>query len=174
MISIAVDLDTTLNNMEQKWIKRYNEIYNDNLEMFTDWDITKFVKPECGDKIFDILGEPNFFFECGIKEYAADVMQYLNDNYDIYIVTAYTANACVDKIRWIEKYLPFFDKKKVVFCNHKGLINTDWLIDDGPHNLEAFKNKKVIFDMPYNQCVHINDAFVAFDWIDIGKIFKTN
>ena len=30
-LTIAVDLDTTLNNLEEVWVDRYNKDYNDTL-----------------------------------------------------------------------------------------------------------------------------------------------
>jgi len=164
-LTIAVDLDSTLNNLNEVWIKRYNELYSDNLKQFDNWDVTLSVKPECGGKIFDILGEKNFFYNLGIREFAPIVMEYICRYYDVYIVTAYTASTCVDKVKWVEKYLPFFDKKKIVFCNDKHLFNADILIDDAPHNLEAFPNRTVCFDMPYNKNVICD--YRAKDWKDI-------
>lgn len=167
--SIAIDLDSTLNNLDEVWVQRYNELYNDNLKHFTCWDVTKCVKPECGKKIFDILLEPEFFFRLGLKDGAYDAFKFLNSEYDCYIVTAYTHTTCVDKVRWVNKHFPFFDSSKVVFCNNKGLIDADYIIDDAPHNIEAFKGTGILIDMPYNQdfegkCIRIGN------WGDIFSI----
>lgn len=53
----AVDVDDVCLDLNSVWLEDYNQVYNDNLktEDITDWIITKFVKPECGNKIFDLL-----------------------------------------------------------------------------------------------------------------------
>lgn len=54
MISIAVDLDSTLNNFDVVWINDYNKIYNDNLtiEDMISWNAHEYVK--CDKKVYDI------------------------------------------------------------------------------------------------------------------------
>ena len=168
-LTIAVDLDSTLNNLNQVWITKYNEIYNDTLKCFNEWNVVNCVKPECGYKIFDILWGKDFFYNLGINDGAKYTMSMLCENHDVYIVTAYTANTCVDKVRWVQKYLPFFDINKIVFCNNKSLFKADVLIDDAPHNLESFPNTTICFDMPYNREVKSN--WRAFSWLDINNIF---
>ena len=96
-------------------------------------------------------------------------MENVCTEHNVYIVTAYTVTTCVDKVKWIRKYLPSFDKKNVVFCNDKNLINADVLIDDAPHNLESFPNKTICFDMPYNKEAKCD--YRAFSWDDINNIF---
>jgi 5'-nucleotidase len=54
---ILVDVDSTIADLVPEWLRIYNKIYNDNLTIddITSWAIHKFAKPECGDKIYDIL-----------------------------------------------------------------------------------------------------------------------
>jgi len=168
-LTIAVDLDSTLNNLNHVWIVRYNQMYNDTLDCFSEWNVLNCVKPECGNKIFDILLSKDFFSNLGMQSGADEVMERLCKEHDVYIVTAYTVTTCIDKVKWIRKYLPFFDIKNVVFCNDKNLINADVLIDDAPHNLESFQNTTICFDMPYNKEAKCD--YRAFSWDDINNIF---
>lgn len=173
MKKIAIDLDTTLNNLEEVWLNRYNEDYDDNLKEFGHWNVEKNIKKECGIKIYDYLLEPNFFYNLNIKPNAKNVVEKLNNKHELYIVTAYHPATCVDKVKWVNKHLPFFNSKNVIFCNNKSLINADYLIDDGPHNILGFKQKSIIIDMPYNRHVKLNDRRVRVNnWLDIKKYFK--
>lgn len=169
--TIGIDLDTTLNNIEEKWLQLYNEDYNDNISsnQLLDWDITRFIKPECGGKIYDYLDLPNFFFELDIKPYANEVVEWLTNYFSLYIVTSYKPHLCVDKVRWIEKHLPCINPGNIIFCNNKGTLNLDYLIDDGGHNLESFKQTGIVFDMPYNR--YLLDYKRAYNWLDIKNIF---
>ncbi len=128
---LGIDLDTTLNNLNEVWLKQYNEDYDDNLTEFATWNVDKHVKPECGQKIFSYLHEPDFFYNLDIREDASEVVDYISKYFDLYIVTAYSVDTCVDKVKWVEKYLPYFDVRNIVFCNDKSIPNLEYLIDDG-------------------------------------------
>lgn len=171
--TIGIDLDTTLNNLNQVWINKYNEDYNDNLTEFKNWNVEKSVKKECGKKIFNYLKEPKFFYNLDINQGAKDVIKYLSEHYELYIVTAYFAESCVDKKNWVEKHLPFFDIKNLIFCNNKGKIDLDYLIDDGPHNILDFKHKGIIYDMAYNQDLDDDSIYARVkNWEEIKNLFE--
>ena len=174
---LGIDLDTTLNNLIDIWLERYNKEYGDKLKEYPTWDIDKWVKPECGKKIFNYLHEPNFFYNLDIRENAKEVIEYLSKHFDIYIVTAYTADTCFDKARWVNKYLPNFDIKNIIFCNDKSVLNLDYLIDDGPHNIVGFKQTGIVYDMPYNRYLENYDWLTfprVYDWMDIKNLFIKN
>jgi 5'-nucleotidase len=174
---LGIDLDTTLNNLNEEWLRRYNDDYDDNLKEYPTWDINKWVKPECGEKIFNYLHEPNFFYNLGIRENAKEVFEFLSNYFDIYIVTAYSVDACVDKVRWVEKHLPNFNVENIIFCNDKSVLNLDYLIDDGPHNIVGFKQIGIIYDMSYNRYLKNCDWTIlprVCDWLDIKNLFVEN
>jgi 5'-nucleotidase len=170
---IGIDLDTTLNNLEEVWLERYNKDYNDNLtpEDMIDWDVTKYVKPECGTKMFQYLWEPGFFRNLSIKPHAREVCEFLNQYYDLYIVTACHPKAVLDKWEWVQEHLPFMDYRHFIPLTDKSLIQMDYLIDDGPHNIEAFKNGvPIVIDMPYNR--HLGYRYIRCrDWVDVLMFF---
>ena len=64
---IGIDLDSTLNNLDKVWLDRYNNDYNDNIKEWSQWDMEKIVKPECGKKIYNYLHEKNFFLNLDIQ-----------------------------------------------------------------------------------------------------------
>lgn len=172
-LTIAVDLDTTLNNLEEVWIDRYNKDYNDTLtpDDLVVWDTSNIVKPECGKKVYDYLNEPGFFLSLAIKKDARRVMEYLQTFADVYIVTAYHHKSCSDKGDWVEKYLPNFNLRNLVFLNDKFMFNADILIDDGAHNIEAYKHDVILFNAPHNQ--HLEDRFIRLhNWLEIEAHFK--
>ena len=169
--TLGIDLDDTSNNLCDVWIERYNKDYNDNITEFWDWDCTKCVKPECGEKIYDYLSEPLFFYNLGIKDNAREVIDLLFEEFEIYIVTSYRAKTCVDKTNWIKKYLPNIKVENIIFCNNKGLLNLDFLIDDGLHNIEAFKQKAIIFNHAHNKDYNGDEVRVN-NWLEIKELFK--
>lgn len=177
--SIGIDLDSTLNCLEQRWIiERYNQDFSDNLtreDMFC-WEVETYIKSECGKNIYNYLQEPNFFKTLGIKPHAQEVTKWLSQYFDLYVVTAYTPKVCVDKAGWIEDHFPHISQKNIIFCNSKGLIHTDLLIDDGGHNiLEYHEGNKsglpIIFDAPWNRYLK-NDFLRVYDWLEVKEYIK--
>lgn len=176
MKTIGIDMDSVLNNLDEIWIlDLYNKEYGDNLkyEDMICWDVEKYVKPECGKKIYDFLLRPSFFFNLNPKPDSQRVTEKLSQRYDIYIVTAYHPKTVVDKVAWIEKYYPHINPKKIIFCNNKGLIHTDYLIDDGGHNILDYHNNgglnPIVFNAPWNQYLPKNFNRVK-DWQQIETI----
>lgn len=170
--SIAIDLDSVLNRLDDVWYARYNELYDDNLQPndIKSWDIHNFVKPECGRKIYDILLEPYLFRGLPVMEGAIDALTYLTQHYDVYIVSSAHPATCADKAGWLAEHFPMIDQGNIIFCHPKHLINTDYLVDDGPHNIEGFKQEAIIFDQPWNQ--HINGFVRFYNWDQITRFFE--
>lgn len=178
---LLLDLDSCLNNLDEVWLRYYNKDYNDNLttEDMIRWETYTVVKPECGHKIYDYLLLPGFFRDLGIKPNAYEVTKWLQQYVDIYIVTAYIVSTCVDKIEWIKKRLPHIDTEKVIFCNNKGLLKAQYMIDDGSHNILNFHKTNpcglpIILDAAWNR--DLKDKYNKFvrvkDWLEIQEVFE--
>lgn len=172
---IGIDLDSTLNNLVEVWVKKYNEEYDDNLtsKKIIKWEMDELVKPECGKKIFNYLHDPMLFYNLDIKDGAKKTIDFLSKNYELYIVTAYTPDTCLDKSNWIKKHKLKINDKNVIFINNKSLLDLDYLIDDGPHNFEHFTGTGLVFDMPYNRHVNGDNLKRVKTWKDIRKFFDS-
>lgn len=170
---IGIDLDSTLNNLDKVWLDRYNNDYNDNIKEWSQWDMEKIVKPECGKKIYNYLHEKNFFLNLDIQPNAKEVVEQLSEDYELYVVTAYVPDTCIDKVNWIKKQKLNIDEKNIIFINNKGLLQLDYLIDDGPHNFENFKGTGLVYDMPYNKNIkNSSNRFRVKSWEDVDKFFN--
>lgn len=175
MKTIALDLDSVLNNLEYKWmLTDYNNEYNDNLQLedLIDWDVSKVVKPECGEKIYDFLARPSYFFNLSPKPMSQETTKELVKKYEIYIVTAYSPFAVLDKVNWLALHFPHIKQKNIIFCNSKGLIKTNILIDDGGHNILDYHNNggnnPIVFDRPWNR--HLPNTFKRCkNWQEIAE-----
>ena len=180
MKTIGIDMDDVLNTLVDEWILNiYNKEYGDTLTIkdVNDWDVTKYVKPECGSKIYDILLRPDFFEHLPVKLYAQEVTKRLSEQYDLYVVTAYSPKTVVNKVNWLAKHFPHINTKHIIFCNAKGLIKTDYLIDDGPHNILDYHNNggtnPIVFDRPWNHS--LPSTFNRVDnWLQIEKLLCIN
>jgi len=176
-MKIAIDLDNTINDLMTPWLAWYDEKYDDGLSIddITDWDITRFVN--CGDEIYDFLSIPGSFLNTLIQPGAASVMEWLNDRFDTYIVTACTFNGkngrvFEEKSTWIQNHLPFINLRQVIFAHDKSVIDADYMIDDGLHNLRNFRGTGIVFDRPWNRKTLIYRIYRrVYNWLDIKWYF---
>lgn len=151
---IAVDQDNVIADLLTEWLYRYNNDYNDNLtkEQVTMWNWHSLTKPECGEKIYDYLDDPDLFLNLPVIEHSQEVLETLNHYYDIYIVTSpFNFNNIVPKAKWLEKHFPFIPRERYVFTRDKSIIKASALIDDKPKNLETFEGLRVLFTAPHNK-----------------------
>ena len=53
-LTILVDMDSIAADLQEKWYGAYNKRYNDTITVddILSWDTHKYVKPECGKKIY--------------------------------------------------------------------------------------------------------------------------
>lgn len=171
--TIAIDLDSTLNNLDDVWTEIVSRDYNCTLTRadMKNWDSSTWCPPGCED-IFYPLREPGFFDSLGVQPHAQDVVAYLAEHYELFIATAYHPNTCIDKTNWIKRHFPMINDKHIIFINPKNLLNTDYLIDDGPHNIEGFKQTGLLIDAPWNE--HLGDHYPRFmNWLQIKVFFES-
>ena len=170
-MKIGIDLDGTLSDMHAPWLAIYNERFGDNLtkEDLHGWDIDRYVKPECGEKVFEILDEPGFFRNAPVQPFAQEALTLLRKDHTLYVVTAYYhLNAVMEqKIGWLLEHFPMIDPKNIIFCNPKSLLSgLDLLIDDSPKNIEMFPNAVLVYKHKWNECLGNKFPFLE-SWKDI-------
>lgn len=173
---VKLDMDGVILDLHKRWIDAYNDKYNDTLdpEKVDHWGIEKFVKPECGEKIFDLLGKPGLFLYSDPVEGSVDGVKSLIDaGHKVVVVTAnanHLASIYTEKIAWLKKHMPFIDIRDVIIAFKKQYICGDVIIDDAPHNIENDKQcgiSTVVFDAPYNKTVDADCRMCSWDQLDL-------
>jgi len=159
---ILVDVDDTLANLVEEWLRLYRIDYDDNLSSsdITDWDISKFVKPECGKDIYDYLTRSDLYDNVKPID-LTDSLFYIKllrqCNHRIIFATTAVISHAGQKYRWLQKY-GFLPKDELIPINYcelgdKTLLNVDVIVDDKILTVEQFaKMGKVsfLFDRPHN------------------------
>lgn len=131
------------------------------------------------------LLQHNFYDYCELKPHAAEVIEKLNNNYDVYICTSYIVKEIVDesgiflpyKCEYLKRNLPFISPYKYIFASEKNIFNFDIKIDDKMENLGG-NNTKFLFSAFHN--LKISDKELALSnivrvlgWDDIAdKLLK--
>lgn len=150
--TIAVDMDEVIADLLGHWIEAINEYEGESLkrEEILDWDMTKYVS--CGKKVYTHLTYDLFRNLPVIKD-SQRVVKELMKEYEVYIVSTATNHpeSMLAKLEWLKEHFPFISSDNVVLCGNKRIINTDFMIDDGMHNLESFKGTGILFDAPHNR-----------------------
>jgi 5'(3')-deoxyribonucleotidase len=150
---LAIDMDEVMANPN----KRFSEWY----ERDTGIKITEEDLYRTGKKFYHYSGDPNhrnylhekgFFKELPLMEDSQEVVEWLSEHYEIFIVTAAMEfrNCLEDKYDWLKKYFPFLPWRNFVFCGRKDMIVADYLIDDHVRNLEGFSGQGVLYHAPHN------------------------
>lgn len=177
MKRILLDVDGVVADTIPVWLGFYNTDYNDSLTIddITDWGLHKFVKPECGKKIYDYLYLDNLYDNVKQIQGAREGFELLSANdYDVVFVSS---GFQPSKYRWMQRngFLKAekweFDPKLVI-AHDKSLIKGEVMIDDGVHNLKAFDGTRVLFDQPWNREAYRTPYFYvrALSWEHIVEM----
>lgn len=168
---IAMDVDGVIADLAPAWLARYNHDYNDNLKPsdLTGWDTHKFVKPECGFKMYDYLKDPHLYDDVLPTDGALDAINILKaHDYRIVYVTVTPIDASGRKFFWLRQYTFITDIKDYVEASDKSLIRAGTIVDDKPENLDTFDGKKILFVQPWNQFQQYNPNYLsAINWKDV-------
>ena len=175
-----VDVDGVLANLGDAWMDAYNKDYDDTLtdDMLTDWNVLKFVKPECGEKIFDYLHDPELYNNVQVIDGANAGVSFIRQSgFRVVFATSSVNGSAGRKYRWL------IDNGFIDFRNHpkdyieiqdKSLLigNDNVLIDDGFHNVNAFTGFGILFRAPHNLKEQWHT--VLYGWEDIYRILRSD
>lgn len=184
MAVILVDIDGVVADTHTSWLDMYNKEWDDYLQVsdITEWSLHKFVKPECGRKIYNYLERPDFYESVlMIKDALLGVLTLRENKHRVIFVSA---GFYPSKIEWLGRngfLSESFPYKKdfgaataldVVLCNDKYLIKGDYLIDDRPENVIRFNagGTGILFTQPWNKKRVVSNR--VNNWFDIIEYFK--
>jgi 5'-nucleotidase len=149
---VAIDMDQVLADLLRVWVDVVNEKEKDSVKLddIVCWDIYKYFR--CGNKVYDYL-DYQVFRNLPVIKGSQEVVKNLMNTYDVYIVTTATNHpeSLLAKVEWLKEHFDFIPMDNVVLCGNKRIINADFMIDDGVHNLVTFKGEGILFDAPHNR-----------------------
>lgn len=171
MPSIAIDMDETIADP----IKKVRELYYQDFgtryseEEMHGKSFSQVVPGHHKPKITEYLNRPGFFRDLDIFPDAQQVIEALNKKYRVYIVSAAMEfpNSLLDKVQWLQEYLPFLNWKQYCLCGDKSVVQTDFMIDDLTRNFVNFKGKAYLYHGHHN--VHVEGYERVMDWADVAN-----
>lgn len=178
---IALDVDGPCANLHEEWYRRYNRDWDDNLTLdrVKTWDLHKFVKPECGKKIYEYLLAPDLYASVKPVTAAAEVVAILRaEGYKVVYVTMNHVGMTDQKAAWLvqhgftlETTLGRLLPEDLIVTSAKLLIDADLIIDDRASTIrdwvELRRRKAILFDMPHNR--HLMDDVPSTFWSWCGR-----
>lgn len=122
-------------------------------------------------KVDAYIHQPGFFADIPVMEDAQDVVTRLTHYYEIFVATAAMEfpNSFREKYDWLQKHFPCIPWTNYVFCGHKSIIASDYLIDDRVNNLLAFQGKPILYSAPHN--LKENNFQRVSNWAEIADLF---
>lgn len=170
--TIAIDMDEVLANTAQGLLDKYNNRLGSNhtIEDLGNQKLSNAYEEDI-DIIKEIIFDRGFFGELEVIDDAIEVVEHLTKDYDVYIATAAmdVPTSFDAKFAWLKKYFPFLDEQNFIFCGYKGVVGTDYLIDDNPKQLKAFKGTSIMFTAHHNL---EHDEFIRVNsWLEVKEYF---
>jgi len=134
---VAIDVDGVVAKLDEIWLKRYNEDYNDNLtvDQWTEWKIDKLVKPECGKKIYRYIEDPSIYDDVVPYPGSLAKVNLLKLYFRVIFVTTSTEGASGRKYRWLRDWKFIKEQDDYVECKDKSLVYSHYLLDDNIDNI---------------------------------------
>lgn len=173
-LTIMLDMDETMVNLNKEVIRQYNIDFNDNFDYRKNtkywWQDTK------GDIPYftNVLNRKGVFLNAEpIKGAIETVTKLHEEGFELFVVTypQYNEHCFLEKIEWIKKYLPFLTEEQMIFTSKKYLLaNEDTiLIDDNSKFLKEF-NKHNGISIGFKQPWTKYDGLIANNWNEVYKL----
>lgn len=152
---LMIDLDDVI--CTSGFLKLLNIYLNSN---YTIYDFNGFYMQDIvpdKDEFFKWFMNQNVYDYCELNEGCYEVLEELNREYELYIVTDYVwpeidtkcGYVVEQKFNYLQKELPFIKSKQYMFLSNKSVLNMDIKLDDRIKNLEG-ASEKLLFSAYHN------------------------
>lgn len=175
---LACDYDDVISRSMESWLSEFNFQTNENVtkDMLLEWDIHKFIKPEHKEYIYWLLEDQtksNMIYKSAKPyENAVEVTQWLQEYFDIWIVTSAYPNNLAPKSAWLQRYFPHIPTRQICVINDKPLLlKADWIIDDKLATVKHFKHG-LLFNQNWNLKYDYPKEKRFDNWLQIQSYFQ--
>lgn len=147
-----MDLDDVVWDFVGNLLQRYNLKYRDSLtkDNITDWDIGKFISPECKNIFKEFVNE-DFFCDLRVHSKIKTTLELINEYADLYFVTAGHSKSIYERSVVLKRDLKWFKDSQLVKLSDKSKFLCDYLVDDNWDNCLNSNGKAYLVDQPWNQ-----------------------
>lgn len=176
-LKVGVDFDNILSTSTETYLKIYNGMFKENvkIEDVDDFDFRKVFDRKNEETLEAIWKTNTLWNNIKMIKDSYESLKFLNENCELYIVTATYIESVEIKMKWLKNNFPFIKDEQVIIIRNKQLIDLDYLIDDYQNNLINGKYKGILFKYPWNKNFDESQYknIVKVDgWKDTIKIIK--
>ena len=99
-----------------------------------------------------------------VMESCQNALEALRDRLHVIVCTAAMEypNTMHPKLDWLAEHFPWIETQDIVFCGHKQVMGTDYLIDDSPKHFPGFAGTPLLYTAPHN--VDVGGYTRVDDW----------
>jgi 5'(3')-deoxyribonucleotidase len=139
------------------------------------------------DDFYDFLLTCNLYENINIFPNAIDVIEKLNNKYELYICSSFAVPnlkqglgiMIKNKYDWLERNIPFITANQIILMSSKNLLDADIRIDDRMSNLDGTGSIKLLFTSWHNlnitnEELESKNIIRVNNWLDIANILLTN
>ena len=169
MQKIEVDMDGVLADVYRQFIKMHHQEFGESISLESVYGKTE---GEAFVHCRKYIGTESFFRDAPIIDGCRNVLEQLNQEYEVYLVSAAMEFpwSLSQKFEWIKQHFPFIGWQQIVFCGSKQIIAADIMIDDHFKNLDHFTGRTILFTQPHNILREAGRHQRVNTWYEIEKI----
>lgn len=169
MKRISVDMDGVIANVYSQFIRMHSTEFG---KVLSEEDIIGKSEEAAFENVRKYVTSPGFFRNVPIMKDAQDVMQKLNEQYQLFIVSAAMEfpTSLIEKQGWLNEHFPYIGWQQMVFCGSKEIIKADIMIDDHFKNLNYFTGETILFTQPHNKLANPLHHTRVETWREIEKL----
>ena len=115
---------------------------------------------------------PGFFRSAPVVPGSQRVMEQLNDQYELFVVSAALEfpQSLNEKVDWLAEHFPFISWQRIVLCGSKQIVRGEIMIDDHFKNLDFFEGRTILFTQPHNQAFDRHGHERVHSWDDVARL----
>lgn len=118
------------------------------------------------------VNTPGFFLNVPVMPGSVEVLEQLNDAYDLYIVSSAMEFplSLYEKYVWLQKHFPFLTWQQLVLCGSKKIVSGDIMLDDHFKNLDFFEGQSVLYTQPHNALAGTGNYTRVHNWQEVKQL----
>jgi len=118
------------------------------------------------------VNTPGFFLGAPVIPGSVAVVERLNRQYDLYIVSSAMEFplSLYEKYQWLQQYFSFLSWEQMVLCGSKKIVHGDIMLDDHFKNLDHFNGKTLLYSQPHNMMKDPGKHVRVADWQEVERV----
>lgn len=167
-----VDVDDVLADLKTPLLVFLEETFGlkIRLEDLAVWDLLAEIDPKHRAQLEAEMATPGFCRHLALLPGAKEAIQEIQKYAEVYVVTSpfHSPTWAYDRVLWLQQYLQI-SMPTIVLTPAKYLVHGDFLLDDNPHNIEAWQaahpeGQGLLWSIPNTEQLRQYDHFRVRSW----------